>query len=311
MDARLEQLKNELAEKSQASKRLREVREALSELDRRLDELALRLRREEKDVDRLEGVTFASAYHTILGDMSEALAKERGEALHAKELHARVLAQKVELDTEKRALLARLTASKGAEERFAEHLRTLERELGARDPILRERLEDLGAREADLRARDQRLHGALMTAERAKGALERVREALSTANGWGKLDLLGGGLIVTAAKHGNIDRARSNFARAESALRELNRQLEGTLEPADAHLGLDIGCGLSLADYFLDGLIVDWTVQTRIHAGLEQVRAISTRVGQIGIELSARQKRTRRALTEVRFERQELVERES
>lgn len=323
MDARLEQLEKEVAERTAASSRLRELRRTLRELDRRSKDISARVRREVKDVDRLEGATFASAYHSILGDKPEALAKERGEALHARELHDRVRAQMFALDAEKRALLSRVKALEGVEDRLSEHCEGLERDLAARDPVLRTALDALRSREVGFHSRLTRLDTACAAADKAKSALDTVIEALSTANGWGQIDVLGGGLLTTAIKHQHIDRARSNLARAESALRELNRRLddagdedtgstsEASLEKTDARIGLDIGGCLSLADYFLDGFIVDWTVQSRIHAALDRMRAIAAHVKRIRAELTTRVKHTQRALADVRAERRAFVERES
>lgn len=100
--------------------------------------------------------------------------------------------------------------------------------------------------------------------------LDGVIESLQGAEGWGTWDLLGGGLITTAMKHSKIDAARDGVTRLQPQLNRFRRELADV--DIEAELAIEISSFASFADYFFDGLIVDWVVQSRISESLAQLR---------------------------------------
>jgi hypothetical protein len=109
---------------------------------------------------------------------------------------------------------------------------------------------DLSERLADLSADHKELREALDAGERAMAALEQVQSELQSAANWGTWDLLGGGLLVTMAKHSRIDAAREHAHTAQRHLRSFQKELAD----ADERLGvsLDICGSATFADYFFD-----------------------------------------------------------
>lgn len=67
---------------------------------------------------------------------------------------------------------------------------------------------------------------AVAAGEKALMNLERAESALRSARGWGIWDLLGGGLIVTYAKHSRMDDAASTSTRPS---RTWNGSVESSL----------------------------------------------------------------------------------
>ena len=60
---------------------------------------------------------------------------------------------------------------------------------------------------------------AIDAADRALRSLERARDSLHSAKGWGILDMLGGGLFSTCVKHSNMNEAETALADVQAALR--------------------------------------------------------------------------------------------
>jgi hypothetical protein len=54
-------------------------------------------------------------------------------------------------------------------------------------------------------------------------------------------------------------------------------------------INIDIGLFLNLADYFLDGLIVDIFVQSQVNRALDRTRQLRRRVGELLKELDQMQ----------------------
>ena len=110
---------------------------------------------------------------------------------------------------------------------------------------------------------------AIAAGEQALMSLEAARASLSSAGNWGLFDMLGGGLISTFVKHSKIDQARAEIEEAKRDMRVFERELSDVQQRIDADL--NIGDFLTFADYFFDGLIADWLVQSKISNARAQV----------------------------------------
>ena len=120
---------------------------------------------------------------------------------------------------------------------------------------------------------------AVTAADRALQSLEEAGMYLSKAAGWGVWDLLGGGMFGTFMKHSRMDDASRAMEAAKSHLRRLKRELLDVELPSE--FKLEAGDFLAFADYFFDGIIADWMVQTRIKDAEAQVEEAKQRVTRI------------------------------
>ena len=119
----------------------------------------------------------------------------------------------------------------------------------------------------------QEIHEAINAADDALIALRSAERSLSSAGNWGLFDMFGGGFLSTMFKHGRIDQAQQELQQARAALGRFCNELADLNRSAD--FDLDIDGFLRFADYFFDGFLADWMVQSRIHQGREKiVRAI-------------------------------------
>lgn len=110
---------------------------------------------------------------------------------------------------------------------------------------------------------------AIQAGTRALRSLQQARESLNSAGNWGIVDLLGGGLISTFAKHSKMNDAERQIEQARSDLRSFRKELTDVDAFADIHI--ETGDFLAFADFFFDGLIADWMMQSRINDAKQQV----------------------------------------
>ena len=110
---------------------------------------------------------------------------------------------------------------------------------------------------------------AIQAGTRALRSLQQARESLNSAGNWGIVDLLGGGLISTFAKHSKMNDAERQIEQARSDLRSFRKELTDVDAFADIHI--ETGDFLAFADDFFDGLIADWMMQSRINDAKQQV----------------------------------------
>ena len=124
--------------------------------------------------------------------------------------------------------------------------------------------------------RKQEVEEAIAAANRVLMNLRQAETALSSAGSWGIWDMLGGGMFTTWIKHSRIDDAGTSLEEARRSLRSLRRELMDIDIPAD--FKIDIGEFLNFADYFFDGLIIDWMVQAKIREASDNVSEAIRRV---------------------------------
>ena len=91
--------------------------------------------------------------------------------------------------------------------------------------------------------------------------------------------MLGGGFFSTMFKHNRMDEAQAAMNEARGHLRRLKKELLDVNLTGD--LKMDVGSFLTFADYFFDGVIADWMVQSKIGDALNQVREARRQVGCI------------------------------
>lgn len=258
-------------------KRLLERAEAhLYNEEQRLRDLKEWLEREDLDVKKLESVGVLSLFHAILGDKEQRLEKERQELLAARLKHEECLST---IDALKREIVEYESSLGGLGDPACECERLLE---AKKEAILAAgdqnavRLGEINDRMDELRIHQKELEEALRSGEDARQALASVLDSLDSARNWGTWDMLGGGMISTAIKHSRLDDASESANRAQYLLGRFERELKDVDLIADLNVELD--SFTSFADYFFDGLIFDWTVQSRINDSLDRVEHVVQRL---------------------------------
>lgn len=127
---------------------------------------------------------------------------------------------------------------------------------------------------------------AIQAGERALTSLRKAEEKLTSASNWGLWDIFGGGLISGIAKHSKMNEATSYMEEAKRNLTVFQKELRDV--NGTYNLRLDIGGFLSFADFFFDGVIADYLVQTKIRDAKVQVQDAIRSVSDILIQLRAK-----------------------
>lgn len=110
---------------------------------------------------------------------------------------------------------------------------------------------------------------AINAGERALSSLRSAQNDLKSAGNWGVLDILGGGLISGLVKHSKINSASSHMEAAKYDLKKFQSELKDVTVYTD--ININVGDFLTFADFFFDGLIADFMVQSKISDAKAQV----------------------------------------
>ena len=88
-----------------------------------------------------------------------------------------------------------------------------------------QRILDLDEKLGRLRAEKLEIQEAIDVGQSANSGLARIAEILKSASGWGAVDILGGGLIITAIKHSRINDAKRELQKTQALLQRFQREL--------------------------------------------------------------------------------------
>ena len=120
---------------------------------------------------------------------------------------------------------------------------------------------------------------AIDAGERALISLKNAKEKLKSAGNWGLFDMFGGGFISTMMKHSKMNDAGQLMETAKADLKNFQKELKDINVPLD--LRMEVGSFLSFADFFFDGFVADYLVQSKIADAKEQVSDAIFKIEQI------------------------------
>lgn len=286
---------------------LRQLELEQSDLTAKERKLKTVLDKEDLDVEKLEGKSIASVFYTFLGNIDEHLQKERSEVIAAKLKYDQAVRDLQDVNR-------RITDLKNERESYAGCRREYESLYEQKKEQL---LQESGETARQLLEITNKINRARINQKEIKeavGAGHKVLESigsvlssLDSAEGWGTWDLLGGGLISDLAKHSNIDDAKAEVERTQMHLRNFRTELADI--EIDSQLHIDIGGFAKFADFFFDGLIADWYMQTKIHDSQNNVEAVERQVQDVLDKLGEKQNEESGNIEKWDAEMRKLIER--
>lgn len=129
------------------------------------------------------------------------------------------------------------------------------------------------------------INEAIQAGEQALYSLQAAQDKLRSAKNWGLVDLFGGGFLTNVVKHSKMGDAVELIEDAKRKLQRFNRELQDVNQVMN--LQINVGDFLTLADFFFDGLIADYLVQSKINDARYQVdeaiRQVELMLGKLRI----------------------------
>lgn len=279
---RLAHAKANLRQKNKLDSMLRSAQNSLSEARSKRSKLKDILTKEQSDVDALEGLSITGLIHAILGSKEQRLEKERQELVAAKLKYDQAADTVEQLSDDVKRLKDALLLLENAESSYEVVLAEKATYLAANENDTARRLIELSQQIADLTADRKELNEAAVAGQSALRSVEEIQGTIASAANWGALDMFGGGMLATMAKHSKMDAAKNQASIAQRKL----LQFEEELADADERLRLSLHIdGFStFADFFFDGLISDWVVQSKIQKAkaecTETISRVKTAISQ-------------------------------
>ena len=118
---------------------------------------------------------------------------------------------------------------------------------------------------------------AIAASDDALYHLKEARRKLGSAGGWGLVDMFGGGLLSGLIKHGKMGSAEREIEAAKYALQKFSKELRDVSGYSSIH----INDFLTFADFFFDGILADFLVQSRIKKTRQEINDMIIQVAEI------------------------------
>ena len=120
---------------------------------------------------------------------------------------------------------------------------------------------------------------AMQAGLEALNYLNQAKDCLNSAGNWGIVDMLGGGMLTTLIKRSKMKDADALVQQARSAMKRFQKELMDVDNIPEFRI--ETGDFLTFADYFFDGIVADWLVQSKINDAKRQVDNAIVKVNYI------------------------------
>lgn len=267
---RISYVKNCIEKKSKLNVLLKQTEQDMIKEKLILNKLSDELEKENADVLKLESSNLTSLFYAILGTKEEKLNKEKQDLLKARLKYDQCKNNVDFLAKESKRIVDELAQIESCESEYEALINKKLAAINLEDKETSEELKKLIKRKENMRANILEIDEAIKAGEEALNAIENTVKELESSQGWGIMDMLGGKLVTTAAKYDHVDKAGRYAEEAQRALGKFKREMSDITMITGTEIA--IGAFETFADYFFDGLIFDWVVQSEIGKSLDAVK---------------------------------------
>ncbi|MCR1899689.1 hypothetical protein NSA47_11950 [Irregularibacter muris] len=258
---------------------LKELEEEKQSLEQRMYPLETILKKEDLDVEKLERKSLTQIFHSVLGNLEKQLEKEKSEALAARLKYHQAVKDLENIKDE----ISKLSSEKMKYIDYPTKYDLLYAQ--KKDMLIKtdldkgEKILDLTKKINDAENNLTEIEEAIRVGKDVISHLENISGSLESAENWGLWDMFGGGLLTDLAKHSHLDDAKDKVEKTQELLRKFKTELTDVKITEDINIHID---GFSkFADFFFDGLVSDWFMQSKIQNSHKSVLNVSRQVQDV------------------------------
>ena len=273
-------LQQKVAKKPLLESKLYELHSQRRQYDNQVISLRVAFRKEQEDVEKLEGRSLANYFYQVIGKLDDKLDQERKEAYAAKVKLDAAERELADVESDIKEIQEQITDVLVAEARYKDALELKRRQIKDSGTQVADQILSMEEKIAALQAQKQEIKEAISAGYSARGTADRILSELEDADGWNTWDILGGGGIIThMAKHSHLDEAQDLVQELQSQLRRFKTELADI--QISANMQVNIDGFLRFADYFFDGLFADWAVGDKISQSLSSVSNTKSQINRM------------------------------
>ncbi|MEK5148455.1 hypothetical protein MKX53_15775 [Psychrobacillus sp. FSL K6-4615] len=233
-----------------------------------------RLKKEQKDVENLDGFSILKVVRTWTGKQDEIREKELSElaTIEAKyrEIDKTVtdLEQDI-VDIERELDQARW---KSIDMEWETLMKEKEGWIYGNKQVEAARLDELYDQKTFLTSSRREITEAISAGHEAKIALRRALKSLEGAKDYSTWDtFLGGGLIATSLKHSKLDESENAIHAAQRSLQKFQTELLDIQQINAENLSVERDSFVTFADYIFDDIFSAWSTHSKINNSIDHI----------------------------------------
>ena len=302
----LYELRQQAAMRPSLEAKLKELRSQQAKFDQEVVSLKVALRKEQEDVEKLEGRSLANYFFQVIGRLDDKLDKERREAYAAKVKLDAAQGELAGIEADISKVQSQLNQALGAESQYMGALMRKRAELKASGTPAADRILELEEKITALENQKREIREAYAAGSSARNTAVQILSELDSADGWNTWDMFGGGGIIThVAKHSHLDSAQDLVSELQGRLRRFKTELADIKISADVQVNID--GFLRFADYFFDSLFADWAVGERISQSQSSVSETKRKIERTMEKLRDMEKATDRGIEDLKKELDDVI----
>lgn len=264
--ALLEQAQENIIKGKQLESRKEKLHSQLRDLEEKAEELRKIKYKEERDVEQLERFSLSALFAKLTGTLDERTEKEKSEAYAASVKYVAAMGEAELVREDLRRTSEALSVLGNYERKYHQILEEKKRELTECETEEGRRILELEQQKADYKGQLKEIDEAISAGNSAMGGIARIEESLKSAKNWSTWDMVGGGMASDMMKHSRLNEAQRQAEELQRQLRKFKIELADI--QVDCELQLQIEGFLKFADFFFDGIFVDWTVHSKIEGSV-------------------------------------------
>ena len=300
------ELQQKVAMKPALEAKLRELQNQRREYDREVISLRVVFRKEQDDVEKLEGRSLANYFFQVVGKLDEKLDQERREAYAAKVKLDAAERELAGIESDIAEIQTQLNEIRVAEAQYKEALEKKRAMLKTSGTAAADQIIEIEQKIAALEAQKREIKEAISAGYSARSTADRILSELESADGWNTWDMFGGGGIIThMAKHSHLDEAQDLVSELQSKLRRFKTELADIQITANMQVNID--SFLRFADYFFDGLFADWAVGDKISQSMNSVSSTKSQISRTLDKLNYMEQAADHGITRLKQQVDDLI----
>ncbi|NLK64300.1 MAG: hypothetical protein GX289_04320 [Tissierellia bacterium] len=305
LDKKLQEAQEKIDRLNKINSILEELRRDEAQLRHKVYELKAVLDKENLDVEKLDNTNLVSIIYSIIGKLEGKKEKEQREALSAKLKYDQANYDLYSIETEISKLMEERENYIGCINEYNTLYEQKRNLLLSSCEASANKILEITKKIEESKRNIREIGEAVSAGQSAVNSLDSALSSLSSAKGWGTWDMLGGGLISDLAKHSHIDDAMREAEHAHQKLREFKSEL------ADVRINYDISFDIDglakFADFFFDGLIADWYMQSKINNSYQSVANVKNQVTSTIYKLKQMKSREKQYLERLENELKNII----
>ncbi|MBQ6880837.1 MAG: hypothetical protein IJN52_11625 [Bacteroidales bacterium] len=299
-------LQQKVAQKPLLESKLYELHTQRRQYDNQVISLRVAFRKEQEDVEKLEGRSLANYFYQVIGKLDDKLDQERKEAYAARVKLDAAERELAGVESDIKEIQEQITDVLVAEARYKDALELKRRQLKDSGTQVADQILSMEEKIAALQAQKQEIREAISAGYSARSTADRILSELEDADGWNTWDILGGGGIIThMAKHSHLDEAQDLVQELQSQLRRFKTELADI--QISANMQVNIDGFLRFADYFFDGLFADWAVGDKISQSMNSVSSTKSQISRTLDKLNEMEKVADRGIASLNQQLHEFI----